>query len=321
MQVWRRPVTRRGLVVGVGTVAVAIAGRSRAAHITPLVVEPERGFGGNPLLISVQSLRDMLASDPRPIQLLDASDLADYRSRHIAGAHHVWWQDTMELNAFWYGMVLKADDDAGHQGRRRDFLRHLNIDSRKPVVVYDDSHGYAAARVCWFLTFLGLSASVLDGGLRAWAGADQKLTSDAPPTDQSAQSTVAPQEGFYLFADQIASRMNTGADQVVDCRTAKERTTGDLQDLAIPGALTIDRDQLLDSNGLLKDRAALSTLFSTAGIDPARTQYLIGPTAIDCSLFWLGLRLWGATTVTLCDGGWGQWRDTSGLPLERTAGH
>jgi thiosulfate/3-mercaptopyruvate sulfurtransferase len=319
--IWQRPVTRRGLVVGAGTVAVAIAGRSRATHLTPLTVQADRGLTGDPLLISAQSLRDTLAPDPRSIQLLDASDLAGYRSRHIAGARHVWWQDTMELNAFWYGMVLKADDDAGHQGRRLDFLRHLGIDSNLSVVVYDDSQGNAAARVCWFLTFLGLSASVLDGGLRAWAGAGQKLTSDAPPTDQSAQSTVAPQEGFYLFADQIASRASAGAGQLVDCRTAKERTTGDLQDLAIPGALTLDRDQLLDSNDLLKDRAALSTLFSAAGIDLARTQYLIGPTAIDCSLLWLGLRLCGATTVTLCDGGWGQWRDTPGLPLERTPGH
>src|SRR3954451_4354533 len=180
--IWQRPVTRRGLVVGAGTVAVAIAGRSRATHLTPLTVQADRGFTGDPLLISAQSLRDMLESDPRSIQLLYASDLAGYRSRHIAGARHVWGQDTMELNAFWYGMVLKADDDAGHQGRRLDFLRHLGIDPNLSVVVSADSRGNAATRVCWFLTAVGLSATVLVGRLRSWPGACQIVTSDGPAT-------------------------------------------------------------------------------------------------------------------------------------------
>ncbi|HQY31519.1 MAG TPA: rhodanese-like domain-containing protein, partial [Thermomicrobiales bacterium] len=259
-------ITRRGLLVGGLPLATAAAIRARPSHVDAIQLPADRGFANDPLLLSATAVQTQLTSDPG-MQVLDASRRADFLGSHIPGARHVWWQDTMELNAHWYGQVLKSDDDQGNQGRRIHFLEHLGIESSRPVVVYDRTDGQAAARVCWFLTFLGLQASVLDGGFRAWIGTGGATRNGLQSVTKSSAPQVRPQEGFYLLSETTAARLVTAPGQLIDLRTASERMQGAGAKKHVPGAVWLDRSTLLDKDQVLKDRSGLDQLWAAAAID------------------------------------------------------
>src|SRR6476619_5268417 len=146
-------ITRRGLLVGTGLVTAPFVIRSRPASVAPVALPADRSYPRAELLTSPRDLYQRIVVDRLPTRILDATDLATYRDQHIPGALHVWWQDTMELHATWYGMVLKPDDGQSNQGRRRRFLERLGINADDQVFVCGDTENTAAARVVWFLRF------------------------------------------------------------------------------------------------------------------------------------------------------------------------
>jgi thiosulfate/3-mercaptopyruvate sulfurtransferase len=309
-------VTRRGLLVGAGLIAAPFFVRSRPASVEPVSVPPDRSYPRDDLLISPQALFQQITVDRQAIRLLDATTLATYRQQHIPGAVHVWWQDTMELNSPFYGKVLKPDDGDADQGRRVRLLERLGIDPDMPVVVYGDATNMPPARVCWFLRFLGISASVLDGGRAGWLGIDGPLTEHAVhPTEPSLQ-TIVPRQGFYLSVREVAERMTAPRTQLIDVREPGEREQGPFRDQAIPGAVTFPRSALTTGDGLILPPAELNQIVRMAGIDLSSDLMLIGPTGLDSSIPWLALSLLGADPVTIADGGWQEWISLPGLPLE-----
>jgi thiosulfate/3-mercaptopyruvate sulfurtransferase len=302
-------ITRRGILVGVASTGAAFALRARPSEPSPIALPTNRDFGGSPLITSPDTLSAELTSVKPPV-VLDASPLADFRDQHITGATHVWWQDTMELNSSWYGTVLKADDDQGTQTRRIRFLQLLGIDGSRPVVVYDRADGQAGARVCWFLRFLNLDASVLDGGYAAWLSMGGATSSTHPTIDDAISPQITPLEGFYLSAEQVNRRVSANTGTLIDCRTAAELTGGRFAGGTIPDAIPFDRSTILAPDYTLLPLPELVT--ATAGLPLTSPVYLVAETAIDCSLVWLALTIAGATSIELLDGGIPQWQDTVG---------
>ena len=307
--------SRRGLLVGAALIATPFAVRSRADSIPMQSILPDRPYPDRTLLTTAPELYAQIVDDRLQVQLLDASDFANFRARHIVQAVHVWWQDTMELNVDYYGMVLRPDDDQS-QSRRIRFLERIGVLSDRHTVVYDDTDGLRAARVVWFLTFLGLSASVLDGGLTQWKAISGPRNSDAPDIPESSNPMVSPRQGFYLNARQVVSAATEAPLQIVDLRVADERTHGPFRDRRIPGALDLPRDQVLTTDQVLLPGPELAALVAAAGIDLEQRIVLVAPTGVECSLAWLALKLLGAERVIICDGGWRQWIATPGLPLD-----
>jgi thiosulfate/3-mercaptopyruvate sulfurtransferase len=312
-------VTRRGLLVGAGLIAAPFIVRSRSSPVQSITVPPDRTFPRDDLLISPEALLQRIVVDRQPIRLLDATDLATFRESHLPGAIHVWWQDTMELNTPYYGTVLKPDDGDADQGRRRRLLERLAIDPAEGVVVCGDTTNMPAARVCWFLRFLGIKAAVLDGGRAGWLGIDGPLTDEAPDVAESSISGITPRQDFYLSVSSIAERMAEGGSQLIDLREPIEKEDGPYRELRIPGAVMLPRSTFVNGTGLIRPAAELSQISAAAGIDLTAELMLIGPTGLDASLPWLALSLVGADPVIIADGGWQEWIDESQLPLSSQA--
>src|SRR4051794_25063146 len=106
----------------------------------PIVPESVPAFAGNadpPLLVGPDWVAQQFASNAHLV-VLDASTLAEYRSGHIPGAVHAWWQDTMDPNGPDYGMVLKPDENAADpQLLRRQFIEDVGVAPDSTVVIYD----------------------------------------------------------------------------------------------------------------------------------------------------------------------------------------
>ena len=312
-------ITRRGLLVGAGLIAAPFVIRSRPASVEPIAVPADRAYPRADLLTSPKDLYQRMFVDRKPTRILDATDPATYRDRHIPGALHVWWQDTMELNATYYGMVLKPDDGKSNQGRRRRFLERLGINAGDQVFVYGDTANTAAARVVWFLRFLGINASVLDGGRAGWLGMPGPMTDTVTGISESVNPAVNPQPNYYLFASEIASHLGQPGIQVVDLRNADERNSGPYQLMQIPGAVDLPRSGLLGADGLIRPAAELGQLIAQAGIDLSAQLMLVAPTGVEAALAWLAISMMGAATVTLSDGGWQEWANQPGLPISSLA--
>jgi thiosulfate/3-mercaptopyruvate sulfurtransferase len=213
----------------------------------------------------------------------------------------------MELNATWYGMVLKPDDRSGNQHRRVRYLERLGIDQTSEIVVSSSDRLHHAARVCWFLRFLGYRAALLDGGLAGWLGLPQAASKQTPDFAESSNPPVSPQAGFYLFASEAVPLLGAPGVQFLDLRNDSERSGGEYRTISMPGALNLSRDSLTDASGLILGPASLNQLVGAAGIDIASHLVLIAPTGLDTATVWLALTLMGASRVTIVDGGWSQW--------------
>jgi thiosulfate/3-mercaptopyruvate sulfurtransferase len=312
-------VTRRGLLVGAGLVAAPFVIRSRPASVEPVALPAGRSYPRGDLLIAPGDLYQRIVVDRLPTRLLDATDLATYRDQHIPGALHVWWQDTMELNAAYYGMVLKPDDGQSNQGRRQRFLERLGINAGDNVIIYGNTGNTEAARVVWFLRFLGVQSSMLDGGRAGWLGISGPMTDTTLSVSESANPAVNPQRNYYLFASEIASRLGQPGVQVIDLRDPDERNGGPYRLMEIPGAIDLSRSTLTGSDGLIRPAAELDQIFAQVGIDLSAQLMLVAPTGVDASLAWLALSLMGAATVTISDGGWQEWAHQTGLPITTMA--
>ena len=270
-------------------------------------------------MISPDALYQHIVNDDQSLKVLAATDLTTYRQEHVPGASHVWWQDTMELNARYYGMVLKPDDNQGNQNRRVRFLERLGVSSIDSVVVYGENEPGYAARVCWFLRFLGINAAVLDGGQAGWLGINGSVTDHIPDTQESTDPIVTPQENYYLFAEEIANLSLAPGVQLIDLRETEERTKGPYRGLKIGGAIDVPRSHLVNELGLIRAAGELTRITQATGIDLGAQLILIAPTGLDAANAWLAFSLLGARTVTISDGGWQEWVEIPGLPLNSLA--
>ena len=78
-------------------------------------------------------------------------------------------------------------------------VANMGITKRKPIIVYDTSGLFAAARVWWtFKAFGAEQVAVLDGGLPAWLAAEYPIESGTPTP-----ATPVPHEDWRLDRDLV----------------------------------------------------------------------------------------------------------------------
>lgn len=152
-------------------------------------------------------------------------------------------------------------------GRFVDAMRSLGVSRGRPVVVYDDWQGRAAARAWWLLRhYAHPSVRVLDGGWSAWRAAGGPVETGevvAAPGDFHGSPGSMP----------VVDAHGVGTvDVLLDAR-APERFRGEAEPLDpvaghIPGAVNVDTTCNLDGRGLFKDVRELERLYAAAGATP-----------------------------------------------------
>ncbi len=265
-----------------------------------------------PLVVDIDWLRDR--ADQPGLKLVDVSPFHVYRDRHIESATHAWWRDTVDPNYPVFGAVLTQGDNQSHRQRVLDSLGLTDGDT---VVVYDNEHGFRAARLVWFLRFLGFDrVALLDASYDEW-NSDAFPIQSASPTPSPL--TVAPQPDYYLVTEQLLARLDNPAVQILDIRTDAERAD-DLDGLVplgqIPGTVRLPWNELIDETGHLILSDELLARTTTLGLDPAQETVLYGNFGVDTALSWLALRNAGFANVLIYDRGWAEWSTVSGLPQE-----
>ena len=265
-----------------------------------------------PLVVDLDWLANEATSPD--LRVFDVSPLHVWRDAHIDSAEHAWWRDTVDPNYPVFGAVLTQGDEESH---RQQVLDSLGLVTGDRVVVYDDDGGFRAARLVWFLRFLGFQqAALLNAGVADW---QERSFSIETASTSSSTPVVDPQAGFYLVTQQVLDRLESPDVRLVDIRTDDERAddlNGAMPLGQIPASIRLPWSILLDTDGRLLTTDRISALAADAGLDPANPTVLYGSFGVDTALSWLALANAGFSDLQIYDRGWAEWSITPGLPRE-----
>jgi thiosulfate/3-mercaptopyruvate sulfurtransferase len=272
------------------------------------------------ILVSTEWLAGELgATDLRVVDAsyfaLDASRdaEADYSAGHIPSAIYLNLAELKDSNNPLPFMLPPAEKFASR-------MQALGIGDGNRIVLYDDTPHRTAARAWWmFKTFGAHDVAVLDGGLAKWRAEGRPLETDKPTLRHRHFTAWADKEAIRTL-DQIKANLDSGAEQVLDARSAA-RFTGDESDPRpevaaghIPGSKNLPYNQLFNGNGTWKQGDALKAAFESAGVDLSRPLVTTCGSGVTAAVLLFGAALLGKTDVALYDGSWSEWGTDPSTP-------
>lgn len=185
-------------------------------------------------------------------------------------------------------------------------MRRVGVRADRPVVVYDDWAGHAAARAWWLLRYHGhTDVRVLDGGWTAWRAAGGEVETGDGAAQDTGDFEATP--GALPVVD-AASVQDAGV--VVDARAA-ERYRGDVEPIDpvaghVPGAVNVPTGRNLDETGRFRDAASLAATYAEVGAVPGADVAVYCGSGVTAAHDVLALELAGVTAA-LYPGSWSEW--------------
>lgn len=233
----------------------------------------------------------------------------EFERGHIPGAAYV------DLDADLAG----ADGEGRHPlPQPADFeaaMRAAGVDDERPVVVYDDWSGHAAARCWWLLRHHGhRDVRVLDGAWSAWRhGGGHVETGRSHPDG----GTFAARPGATPVVDADGV---TDMEVLVDART-RERFTGESEPIdpvagRIPGAVNIPTSANLEADGHFRRPRELSALYASVGAVPGVRVAAYCGSGVTAAHDVLAMEIAGVCAA-LYPGSWSGWITDPSRPVER----
>ncbi|MFL6109652.1 MAG: sulfurtransferase [Marmoricola sp.] len=198
-------------------------------------------------------------------------------------------------------------------------MRRVGVSADKPVVVYDDWQGRAAARCWWLLRHHGHDdVRVLDGGFSAWVAAGGAVEDGLRlPIDGDFQP--GPGAMAVVTAQEIPAIVERGV--LVDAR-APERFRGETEPVdpvagRIPGAVNVPTGVNVRVDGTFRSPAELEALYAVEGAtrDAEVAVYCgSGVTAVHDILALASVGI----DAALYPGSWSEWITDPQRPVERS---
>jgi thiosulfate/3-mercaptopyruvate sulfurtransferase len=281
--------------------------------------------------VTAQDLARALAGAPAPI-VLDASCVlhpaafdGDYRldsglerwlEAHIPGSRHADVPNRFSApDASLHYMHPEPQAIA-------DELARLGAGATDAVVVYDSTGGMFAARLWYLLTWIGVNARVLDGGLAAWIAAGYPTEAgDAaprPPAASWSASASAVREA-WITKDELLARSESDARPLVCGLPAGSFTGADPTRYSrrgrIPGSVNVSSRDLFAADGTVRGENELREAYLGEGVSGDEEVLLYCGGGISASANALTLAELGVTAVRIYDGSLEEWSADESLPL------
>jgi thiosulfate/3-mercaptopyruvate sulfurtransferase len=278
-------------------------------------------------IVSAPALAELLASEAPPA-VLDASLVlhaaefdGDYRkdsgrdrwlAGHIPGSQHVDLSTRFaDANAPYHYAHTEPQQIA-------DELARLGIGKGRAVVVYDSTGLLFAARLWYLLSWIGVDATVLDGGLAAWKTAGLPLASGEQTPPKPAEPWHAEAVRRAWISKQELAEKND--DRPLVCSLPAGQFTGSAPTRysrrgRIPGSLNVSSRDLFTTEGRLKSRVELVLAHDNAGVDVTGEVLLYCGGGISAAAGALALAEIGVTAVRIYDGSLEEWSADPALPL------
>jgi thiosulfate/3-mercaptopyruvate sulfurtransferase len=280
------------------TKAPAASEPTKAAVAPP--ASAVKGFANPNLLVSVEWLMQHQAD--AGLVVVDARPSADYEKGHLVGAVNLPVVETFD--------PAQPKNLPDTPAKLEALFGSKGIGNESKVVVYDNGKETPAARLFWTLEFAGHgNVAVLDGGLKAWQGANGKVDT-APVTAKPAAFASKLDPAKLPTKQQCTLAIGDPTKVVLDARSPAEFRGEDVRAKFgghIPGAVNVDWVENFGGGTLLKEPDALKALYAAKGITPDKEVIALCQTGQRSSVSYLTLRLLGYPKVGNYAGSWIEW--------------
>jgi thiosulfate/3-mercaptopyruvate sulfurtransferase len=266
-----------------------------------------------PVLVEPPRVHGELATFAPPL-VIDGRPAEQFARGQIRGAVH------LDL----WGVSL-IDSSAAPLRAFMWMIGHLfslrGVTRERPVIVYDHESGLRAARLFWFLEYLGHPAvRVIDGGFNAWQALGLPVSTEpAGPAPSSWHGD--PQPDRLATWQEVLTRLGRDETVIVDTRSEDEfrgRLVRARRGGAIPGAVHVEWTRNL-VQGRFKPPAELRDMYAAAGVVPDREVVTYCQGGYRAAHTYLALRILGFPRVRNYTGSWKEWGDRDDLPVEMPA--
>ena len=195
-------------------------------------------------------------------------------------------------------------------------MRKAGVGADRPVVVYDDWAGRAAARAWWLLRHHGHpDVRVLDGGWSHWVANGGPVETGARLV-RAGSFEPGPGRLATLAPDDVEA---FAADHVLLDARAPERFRGEVEPVDpvaghIPGAVNVPTDTNLRADGTFRDPDELAALYAASGVVPGGEVGAYCGSGVTAAHDLLALAVAGIDGV-LYPGSWSEWVADGSRPV------
>jgi thiosulfate/3-mercaptopyruvate sulfurtransferase len=194
-------------------------------------------------------------------------------------------------------------------------MRAAGVSGSRPVVVYDDWGGRAAARAWWMLRYHGHpEVYVMDGGWSGWRKEGGEVESGIGATDQG-DFMSRPGGMPVVEADGVLD-----VDVLVDAR-APERYRGEVEPIDpvaghIPGAVNVPTESNLALEGRFRRPNSLRATYAEVGATADADVAVYCGSGVTAAHDVLAMEIAGIRAA-LYPGSWSEWVTDPSRPVER----
>ena len=184
-------------------------------------------------------------------------------------------------------------------------MRKAGVGEDRPVVVYDDWEGRAAARAWWLLRFHGHGdVRVLDGGWSTWVGRGGAVSTTVG-SGRRGDFTARPGGMPVVVADTVRD-----VRVLVDAR-AGERYRGEVEPIDpvaghIPGAVNVPTTENIGADGRFRPSAELAEVYAAVGATAGAEVAAYCGSGVTAAHDVLAMEVAGVSAA-LYPGSWSEW--------------
>ena len=218
----------------------------------------------------------------------------------------------------------------------KDFEKLLSgagISAEDTVVFYGDNSNWFAAFGFWLFKYYGhRDVRLMDGGRGKWlTESDKPVTTQETPIPSARYQIARCHQPLRVLVAEVLEAVERRSCNVLDVRTSDEFTGKITAPVGItetahrgghvPGAISVPWRQAVQSDGTIRPAAELRDIYlNQKSLDPAKPTIVYGRIGERCSHSWFVLKyLLGLADVRNYDGGWTEYGNMIGLPIERSA--
>ena len=265
-----------------------------------------------PLLVEPDILENTLGYEN--LLIIDLSKAETYRKLHIPGAVHLDYVQITAGRKPVMGLLPEA-------GTLDTLFTSIGIDEQAHIIAYDDEGGGRAARLLWTLDMAGHEhASLLNGGLHAWANEDHPHT-DEPATPVAKQFHTRYNDKPSADSAYIRERLGNADTCLLDVRTPAEYNgTKRFAERGghIPGAVNIEWTQMMNQSRNLRFKPddELIPLLESVGATPDKEVIVYCQSHHRSAHSYIVLKHLGFKQLKGYPGSWSDWGNNPDLPVE-----
>jgi thiosulfate/3-mercaptopyruvate sulfurtransferase len=241
---------------------------------------------------------------------------AEFLAAHIPGAQFFDVEEISDEKSALPHMLPSAVKFASR-------MKKMGIGDGQRIIAYDSEGLYSAARVWWMFRAMGHDdVAVLNGGLKKWKAEGRPVEDGEPRRRTERHFTPRYNADLVRDADDVLRLSSSGAEQIVDARSAgrfegrdKEPRAG-LRSGHIPNSRNVPFTTLLNADGTLKSADELRAIFGAAGVDLAKPVVTSCGSGVTAGVVSFALAMLGRTDAAVYDGSWSEWGQRTELPIE-----